>query len=170
MFYFIYFSKKLWISIPITAGGKAWRQLHKNTASNIEQVLEATPHKQQLYGHLPPITKTIQVGRTRHTGHCWRSRGELISGPLHMAERKQGNQLEPTYSSSVRIRGCSPEDLPEVMNDRESWRKKVKDIRADDTMWWWGWWWFQYRIKNIYKLINVSYFYLILSIYQFKLY
>ena len=25
-------------------------------------------------------------------------------GPLHMAEQKQGDQLEPTYSSSVRIR------------------------------------------------------------------
>ena len=24
---------------------KAWRQLHKNAASNTEQVLEATPHK-----------------------------------------------------------------------------------------------------------------------------
>ena len=28
-----------------TGGEKAWRQLHKNAASNIEQVLEATPHK-----------------------------------------------------------------------------------------------------------------------------
>ena len=28
-----------------TAGEKAWRQLHKNAASNIEQVLEATPNK-----------------------------------------------------------------------------------------------------------------------------
>ena len=28
-----------------TSGEKAWRQLHKNCASNIEQVLEATPHK-----------------------------------------------------------------------------------------------------------------------------
>ena len=26
-------------------GEKAWRQLRKNAASNIEQVLEATPHK-----------------------------------------------------------------------------------------------------------------------------
>ena len=26
-------------------GEKAWRQLHKNAESNIEQVLEATPHK-----------------------------------------------------------------------------------------------------------------------------
>ena len=28
-----------------TAGEKARRQLHKNAASNIEQVMEATPHK-----------------------------------------------------------------------------------------------------------------------------
>ena len=27
-----------------TAGEKAWRQLHENAASNIEQVLEATHH------------------------------------------------------------------------------------------------------------------------------
>ena len=26
--------------------------------------------KQQLYGHLPSIIKTIQVRRTRHAGHC----------------------------------------------------------------------------------------------------
>ena len=30
-------------------GEKAWRQLHKNTASNIEQVLEATPYKSSTY-------------------------------------------------------------------------------------------------------------------------
>ena len=29
----------------LTYGEKAWRQLHKNTASNIEQVVETTPHK-----------------------------------------------------------------------------------------------------------------------------
>ena len=28
------------------------------------------PTKYQLYGHQPPITKTIQVRRTRHAGHC----------------------------------------------------------------------------------------------------
>ena len=48
--------------------------------------------KQQLYGHLPPITKTIKIRRTRHAGHCWRSRDKLISDVLlwspHMA--KQG--------------------------------------------------------------------------------
>ena len=37
------------------------------------------PTRYQLYGHLPPITKAIQVRRARHAGHCWRSKDELIS-------------------------------------------------------------------------------------------
>ena len=37
------------------------------------------PTKPQLYGHLPLITKTIKVSRTRHAGHCRRSRDVLIS-------------------------------------------------------------------------------------------
>ena len=36
--------------------------------------------------------------------------------------------------------GCSPEELPEAMNDRENWRERVRDIRASGTTWWW--WWF----------------------------
>ena len=66
------------------------------------------PTRHQLYGHLPPITKTIQVRRTRHAGHCWRSRDELISmysyGPPHIAEQKQDDQQEHTFSNYVRIR------------------------------------------------------------------
>ena len=27
--------------------------------------------------------------------------------------------------------GCSPEDLPEEMNDSVGWRERVRDIRAD---------------------------------------
>ena len=40
------------------------------------------PTKQQLYSHLLPINKTIQVTRTRHAGHCWRCKDELISDIL----------------------------------------------------------------------------------------
>ena len=40
------------------------------------------PTKQQLYDHLPSITKTIQVKRTSHAGHCRRSGDELISDIL----------------------------------------------------------------------------------------
>ena len=65
------------------------------------------PTRHQLYGHLPSITKTIQVRRTRHAGHSWRSMDELISGLLlwtpHLAGQKQDDQLEHTFSSYVRI-------------------------------------------------------------------
>ena len=40
------------------------------------------PTRHQLYGHLPPVTKTIQVRRTRHAGHCWRSKDELTRDVL----------------------------------------------------------------------------------------
>ena len=38
--------------------------------------------KQQLYGYLPPITKTIKIRRTRHVGHCWRSRAHKWCTPV----------------------------------------------------------------------------------------
>ena len=40
------------------------------------------PRNQQLYSHLPPISKTIKIRRTRHAGHCWKSRDEFISDVL----------------------------------------------------------------------------------------
>ena len=47
-----------------TAGEEARRQLHKNAASNLEQVLGATPNETPtVRATLPPITKTIQVSR-----------------------------------------------------------------------------------------------------------
>ena len=64
------------------------------------------PTKQQLYGLLPPITKTIRVRRKRHVGHCRRSRDKLISDillwtPLH--ERAKAWRPARTYNSSVPI-------------------------------------------------------------------
>ena len=29
--------------------------------------------------------------------------------------------------------GCSPEDLPEAMNDREKWRERVRDIKSQES-------------------------------------
>ena len=66
------------------------------------------PTRHQLYGHLPPITKSIQVRRTRHAGHCWRSRDELIRDvllwiPTHGPRKSRDDQHERTFSSYVRI-------------------------------------------------------------------
>ena len=87
------------------------KRLEKKLDSNYTRMLRAIlnkswrqhPTRHQLYGHLPPIMKTIQVRRTRHAGHCWRSRDELIRDVL-MAEQKQDDQHEHTFSSYVRIR------------------------------------------------------------------
>ena len=62
------------------------KQLDDNHTRMLRAILNKSwrqhPTRHQLYGHLPPITKTIQVRRTRHAGHCWRSRNELISDVL----------------------------------------------------------------------------------------
>ena len=98
------------------------------------------PTRHQLYGHLPPITKTIQVRWSRHAGHCWRSRDEFTPMESHIwPGKRQDDQLEHTSSSYVRIRDVALKTLPEVMNDREKWRERVRDICACGTTWWWWW-------------------------------
>ena len=99
------------------------------------------PTRRQLYGHLPPIMKTIQVRRTRHAAHCWRSRDELISDvllwtPTH-GRAKAGRPARTYIQQLYEDTGCCLEDLLEAMNDREKWRERVRDIRATSTTWWW---------------------------------
>ena len=95
------------------------------------------PMRHQLYGHLPPITKTIQVRRTRHAGHYWRSKDELVSDVLlwtpTYGQAKAGRPVRTYIQQLCEDTGCNPKDLPEAMNDREKWREMVRDIRAGGT-------------------------------------
>ena len=124
------------------------KRLEKKLDGNYIRMLRAIlnkswrqhPTRHQLYGHLPPITKTIQVRRTRHAGHCWRSKDELISDVLlrtpTYGRAKAGRPARTYIQQLCEDTGCSPEDLPEAMNDREEWRERVRDIRATSTTWW----------------------------------
>ena len=121
------------------------RRLDGNYTRMLRAVLNKSwrqhPTRLQLYGHLPPITKTIQVRRTRHAGHCWRSKDELISDvllctPTHGCARV-GRPARTYIQQLCEDTGCNPEDLPEAMNDREKWRETVRDIRAGGATWWW---------------------------------
>ena len=99
------------------------------------------PTNQQLNGHLPPIRKTLLVRRTRHAGHCWRSKEELISNvllwiPSH-GRAKAGRPARTYIQQFCADSGYSPEDLPEAIDDREGWWERVRDIRADGSTWWW---------------------------------
>ena len=117
------------------------------------------PIRRQLYSHLPPITKTIQARRTRHAGHCWRSKDEIVSDVLlwtpAYGQSKAGQPAQTFIQQLCDDTGCNPEDLPKAMNDRETWRERVKDIRASRTWWWW--WWFIFKWLTLNKVIHDIY-------------
>ena len=101
------------------------------------------PRKQQLYGHLPSLTKAVQIRRTWRGGHCWRSKDELISYVLQWTpsngradvERPARAYLQQLCTDS----GYSLEDLPGAMDDWVGWRERLREICASD-MTWWQWW------------------------------
>ena len=125
------------------------KRLEKKLDGNYTRMLRAIlnrswqqhPTRRQLYGYLPPITKTIQARRTRHARHCRRSKNEIVSDVLlwtpAYGQSKAGRPARTFIQQLCDDTGCNPEDLPEAMNDRETWRERVRDIRASRTTWWW---------------------------------
>ena len=136
------------------------KRLKKKLDGNYTRMLRAIlykcwrqhPTRHQLYVHLPPITKTIQVRRTRHAGHCWRSKNELISDVLlwtpAYGQAKAGWPAKTYIQQLCEDTGCNPEDLPKAMNDREKWRERVRDVCATSTTWWW-WWWYLFHGEGV---------------------
>ena len=111
--------------------GTLTKRLEKKLDGNYTRMLRAILNRswrqhstnQLLYGHRPPITKTIQISLTRHAGLCWRSSDELISDvllwtPSH-GRAKAGRPARTYIQQLCEDLGCSPEELPEAMNDRE---------------------------------------------------
>ena len=78
-----------------TAGEEARRQLHKNAACNLEQVLAATPHK----------TPTVRPPAAYH------------------GRAKAGRPASTYIQQLCEDTGCCPEDLPEAMNDWRSGKR-----------------------------------------------
>ena len=86
--------------------------------------------------------KTVKIWQIRHARHCGRSRDELINDvllwtPSH-GRAKAGRPARTYVQKLCADLGCSPEDPPEVMDDREGWRERARGIRADCVTWrWW---------------------------------
>ena len=81
-------------------------------------------------------------------------------GPPRMAEQKQDDQFEHTYSSYVRIRDVALKTCQWRWNDREKWLERVRDIYAGGTTWWWWWWWYQLftqkrNLKNTFSKVEI---------------
>ena len=75
----------------LLSGCTTWtltKRLKKKLDGNYTRMLRAIlnksrrqhPTRHQLYGHLPPITKTIQARRTRHAGHWLEKQGRAHMG------------------------------------------------------------------------------------------
>ena len=156
------------------------KRLEKKLDGNYTRMLRAIlnkswrqhPTRHQLYGHLPTITKTIQVRRTRHAGHCWGSKEELLSDVLLWTptyDQAKAGQPARTYIQQLcEDTRCNPEDLPEAINVRKKWREMVRDIRAGGTT---SWWWY-IIIYTIYTniIIYTIYIYIYIYIYLHYIY
>ena len=107
-----------------------WAILNKSWRRNTQQSRSCT-------ATYHPSRKLSQLDES----DCRRSRGELISDVLlwtPLNGQAKAGQLAQTYILHLcEDTGCSPEDLPEAMNDREGWWDRIKDIRADGTRRWW---------------------------------
>ena len=131
-----------WLIKWNTVSSKLTKRQEKKLDGNYKRMLRAILNKSwrqysmkhQLYGYLSPIMKTIQVRQTRHAGHCWRSRDELIIDVLlwtpTYGQAKAGRPARTYIQQLCEDTGCSPEDLPEGMKDRGKWWERVRDIRA----------------------------------------
>ena len=102
------------------------KKLDGNYTRMLREILNKSwrqyPTKQQLYGHRPPIMKTIKIRRIRHAGYYWRSRDELISDVLLWTPShglaKAGRAARTYILQLCADTECSPEDLPEAMDYR----------------------------------------------------
>ena len=127
-----------------TAGEEARRQLHKNAASNLEQVLAATPHKTPTVRPPAPYHENYSSKTNQTCGTLLEKQGRTYKWctlmiPTH-GRAKVGRPARTYIQQLCEDTGCCPEDLPEAMNGREKWRERVRDIRATSTTWWWWWW------------------------------
>ncbi len=90
------------------------KRLEKKVDGNYTRMLRAIlnkflrqhPTQHQLYDHLPPITKTLQVRRIKHAGYCWRSIDELICDVLLWTPSMQSVAL--CFHKAVCISSPSP--------------------------------------------------------------
>ena len=121
-------------------GEKAWWQLHKNAEQYWTSPGGNAPTKKQLYNHLPPITKTIQVRQTSHAGHCWRSKNELISDILPWTPshgRAKAERPGRTYIQQL----CADTGYIALKTSQEQWtidgwQESVRESCAGSATWW----------------------------------
>ena len=126
--------------IPVVIG--ALGTISKDLVNGLGEleILVAAPNNAAAVRPFTTHHETIQVRRTRCAGHCWRSKDELIGDKLMRTPshgQAKAGRLVRIYIQQLCVdTGCSLEDQPEAMDDREGWWKWVWKIvlmaRDDD--------------------------------------
>ena len=111
--------------------------VYKDAARCIKQILEATPYKTAAVW--PSTSHLTNHPREKNStsGHCWRSKDELISDvllwtPTH-GYPSVGRPAKTYIHQLCEDTDCHLEDLPHAMADRDGWRERVNGIRANST-------------------------------------
>ena len=117
------------------------------------------PTKQQQCGNQHPITKTIQIRRARHAGHCRRSKDKLTSdvsyGPLHMDEPVLTDQQELIYTNSVRTQDAFEKTCRKRLMTGTN-VKSVGKARTRSVTWlWWYIYIYIYTFKKNQNLLTL---------------
>ena len=111
---------------------KARRELQKNVSwfNGIPTFMGYFKNSNGIISH---VARRIR----EFAGHCWRSKDELVSDVLlwtpAYGQAKAGRPARTYIQQVCDDTGYNPEDLPEAINDRETWRERVRDIRAGRT-------------------------------------
>ena len=110
--------------------------------------------KQQLYDHLPPITKTIQIKWTTHMGHIRKDKiiRDVLLWTPSIGQVKVGWPARNYQQQLCANIGCSLEDLPGEMDDRD---EKAREICVSSMTWWWS-----YSFKRDQLYVDILIYYL----------
>ena len=108
-----------------TYGEKAWRELHKDSASSIEWIQEAISHETTSVRPPTSYLKNHKKRKSMYAGHYWRSEDELISDvflwtPSH-GHARVGRPVRTYIQQLCMDTGRSLEDLPGAKDDRKEW-------------------------------------------------
>ena len=97
------------------------------------------PTRKLLYGNLPTVSHKIRDRRLRFAGHCYRNKSELASELLlwkpTYGKRSRGAPAKTYIDQLTADVGCSSEELPAMMLDKDLWRETVNSIRETLPTW-----------------------------------
>ena len=116
------------------------KRIAKKLDGNLIRMLRAKLNKywkhstrQQLYGHLLLISKTIKIRRIRLVGNCRRRKDELIRDILLWTPSNGCASVIRSIRIYLQLlctdTGCSLDDLTEAMDDRDKSMKSVLAAR-----------------------------------------